>query len=107
SSHSEGVPNVLLESHACGTPFIATAVGGVREIAIEGVDHVVTPRNVDALASVLATASPKLKSQELAKQVLTTEASARIICNLLNPELARLPSQSEVILFSAAATVAR
>jgi glycosyltransferase involved in cell wall biosynthesis len=33
-SHSEGSPNVLLEAMAAGLPAIATAVGGVPEIAI-------------------------------------------------------------------------
>ena len=33
SSWSEGLPNVLRESLACGTPFVATDVGSVSEIA--------------------------------------------------------------------------
>ena len=51
-SRSEGVPNVLLESLACGTPFIASDVGGVRELA-DRTCVVVPPDNVAALAAAL------------------------------------------------------
>jgi teichuronic acid biosynthesis glycosyltransferase TuaC len=51
-SRSEGVPNVLLESLACGTPFIASDVGGVRELA-DRVSVVVPPDNAAALAAAL------------------------------------------------------
>ena len=53
TSHSEGVPNVLLESMSCGTPFVATDVGGVSEIATAGMDHVVVPGDVDLFADAV------------------------------------------------------
>jgi glycosyltransferase involved in cell wall biosynthesis len=49
-SRSEGLPNVLLESIACGTPFVATAVGGIPEIADAGHDHLIPPGDPEALA---------------------------------------------------------
>ena len=51
SSHSEGIPNVLLESLCCGTPFVATRVGGVAEIADERLHTLVPAGNPAALAS--------------------------------------------------------
>jgi glycosyltransferase involved in cell wall biosynthesis len=43
-SHSEGSPNVLLEALAAGLPTVATAVGGVPEIATDGVDALLTQK---------------------------------------------------------------
>ena len=53
-SYSEGVPNVLLEAGACGTPWVATAVGGIPEITGRGAAMLVPPGDVDALTRALA-----------------------------------------------------
>jgi peptidoglycan/xylan/chitin deacetylase (PgdA/CDA1 family) len=53
-SHSEGVPNVLLESICCGTPFVASHVGGIREIADPRHDTLVPPGDPEALAAAIA-----------------------------------------------------
>jgi glycosyltransferase involved in cell wall biosynthesis len=49
-SHSEGVPNVLLESSASGTPFVASHVGGVPEVARCTGSRLVPPGDAAALA---------------------------------------------------------
>jgi glycosyltransferase involved in cell wall biosynthesis/peptidoglycan/xylan/chitin deacetylase (PgdA/CDA1 family) len=53
-SWSEGLPNVLRESLACGTPFVASRVGGIPEIAREGGSRLVPPGDPSALADALA-----------------------------------------------------
>ncbi|HEY3028433.1 MAG TPA: glycosyltransferase family 4 protein [Pyrinomonadaceae bacterium] len=53
-SHSEGSPNVLLEAMAAGLPAIATAVGGVPEIAIDEENALlVAPGDSDSFAQAL------------------------------------------------------
>jgi glycosyltransferase involved in cell wall biosynthesis len=56
SSWSEGIPNVLRESLACGVPFVATRVGGVAEIAHDPRCVLVPPGDHAALASAIETA---------------------------------------------------
>jgi glycosyltransferase involved in cell wall biosynthesis len=50
ASRSEGIPNVLLEAAACGTPFVATRVGGIPEIAHLGASRLVPPDDPVALS---------------------------------------------------------
>ncbi len=51
SSHSEGSPNVVLETMAAGLPIVANRVGGVPEILDDGVTGLmVEARNPEAMA---------------------------------------------------------
>jgi glycosyltransferase involved in cell wall biosynthesis len=53
-SLTEGVPQVLVEALACGTPIVATAVGGVANALDEGRAGVlVQPGDVSALANAI------------------------------------------------------
>jgi glycosyltransferase involved in cell wall biosynthesis len=54
SSHTEGLPNVILEACAAGVPVVATAVGGTAEVVREGWNgYLVSANDANALASRL------------------------------------------------------
>ncbi len=54
-SESEGLPNVLRESVACGTPFVSTEVGSIKEIADPDYSELVPKHDAAALARGIET----------------------------------------------------
>ena len=51
-SYSEAFPTVLLEAIACGTPFIASNIAGIPDIASEsGAGMLIEPGDTDDLAA--------------------------------------------------------
>ncbi len=80
SSDSEGMPNVVLEAMAAGTPVVATAVGGVPELVRHGETGLLAPPGdaealADLLVRVLAGGAAVEAMRERALQLTLSEHS--------------------------------
>jgi glycosyltransferase involved in cell wall biosynthesis len=84
-SWTEGMPQVLLEAFAAGTPVVATAVGGVPEAAGDAA-LLVPPGDPDAAAAALGriAAEPELRRE------LVTKGIERVRGRTLEAESARV-----------------
>lgn len=90
ASHSEGWANVLLESMACGTPVVATNVGGSAEVIGEGPGgRLVHGRDPEAIAGtvrqVLHDRPPRLEVRRYAEGFswdLTSQAQVALFREL-------------------------
>jgi len=73
-SWREGCPNVVLEALACGTPVVATRVGGTPELVREGQDGLLfEARSPDAFAQALVEAL----SRPWDRQAIAQKAASR------------------------------
>lgn len=79
SSLSEGTPQAIIEAMSYGLPIVATNVGGIPEIVVDGVNgFLVPPRNEQALAEAIEKAlsdtnlqrRASSKNREVAKRFL-------------------------------------
>jgi glycosyltransferase involved in cell wall biosynthesis len=92
-SWTEGMPQVLLEAFAAGTPVVATAVGGVPEAAGDAA-LLIPPGDADAAAAALKrlAAEPQLRAELVRRGIervrgRTLEAeSARVARFLADPQ---------------------
>jgi len=76
SSVVEGLPMALIEAAASGLPAVATDVGGVREVVLDGhTGFVAPPRDPAALAAAMARLAA-LSPQERARMGVAARAHA-------------------------------
>jgi glycosyltransferase involved in cell wall biosynthesis len=95
-SLSEGMPKVLIEALACGTPIVATDVGGVRAALADGSVGLLVPSDdLDALVEAVLRVSdrPEVREGLVARGLelvpaLTLEAEAERVLGFMARHLA-------------------
>lgn len=96
ASSSEGLPNVLRESLACGTPFVATDVGSICEITDPTHSLLVPSGDEDALATSMQHILDPIFSSGAKLYVPKTWAdSARKLVGILEDAAKNAPSSTE------------
>src|SRR5262249_40914384 len=100
-SHTEGLPNVVLEAFAGGVPVVATAVGGTPEVVEDGVSGYLIPAgDADALAARLLDARSSeqtlrdlgLHGRQRVLEHFTFERQAQCYLELLTELTGRKPT---------------
>jgi glycosyltransferase involved in cell wall biosynthesis len=82
SSYLESGPLTALESMAAGVPVVATTVGAITEIAVDGTAQLVAPGDevamADAIARLLADPGLRRRQAEAARKRVATEYTAQV-----------------------------
>ena len=67
-SYSEGLPNIILEAMACGTPVLATPIGSIPDVIKDGVTGFIMANNSpECIAENITRALEHSKLDEIAK----------------------------------------
>ena len=101
-SRSEGLPNVLREAKACGTPFVASRVGGIEEIADEPWDQLVPPEDPCALATAIQSTLRRPRSAAAPPRSTSWSESADALMALLAPGACAEPAVATAAIAAAA-----
>jgi glycosyltransferase involved in cell wall biosynthesis len=86
-SWREGCPNVVLESLACGTPVVASDVGSVPDMIVDGCNgQIVPPREVEPLVMAIQKSldlKPLPADVRSSAVVRSWDSVARQVCDIL------------------------
>ena len=78
TSRSEGMPNVVVEALACGTPVVATAVGEVPYLIRDGVNGLVVGRSNTEQGMLNGVKEERTRNQESADDKLIEMLAAAL-----------------------------
>jgi glycosyltransferase involved in cell wall biosynthesis len=84
ASGEEGWPNVLLESLSCGTPVVATPVGGIPEIIASDKVGLLTERSEEAIAKTISSALKRPWEPEALVQYTKEHTWSRVADSVSN-----------------------
>jgi glycosyltransferase involved in cell wall biosynthesis len=86
-THSEGIPNVILEAMATKTPIVSTAVGGLKEVLADRFNAVVTaPKNPADLSAKIEVCLEDKKLRTRIADNAFMEVKAKYEANVVKKE---------------------